>query len=160
MTIHNDSNGNENANWKIIMEWGTFWIYQYELLVLTMITHLPILNIMYIVNDLTHWDQDKMAAISQTAFSNALYWMQMFELHLKFHWGLFPKCPVDKIPALVQIMASRRSNGKPLSEPMMVTLLMHICITQPQWVKSGTLKLEQINSVMGLQRRLTALNSN
>ena len=29
-----------------------------------------------------------------------------------------PKCPSDNIPALVQIMAWRRSGAKPLSEPM------------------------------------------
>ena len=38
------------------------------------------------------------------------------------------------IPALVQIMACCLVGTKPLSEPMMVSLLMHICITQPQWV--------------------------
>ena len=36
--------------------------------------------------------------------------------------------------AMVQIMAWRRPGGKPLSEAMMVSLLMHICITRPQWV--------------------------
>ena len=32
-------------------------------------------------------------------------------------------------------MAWRRSGDKPLSEPMMVSLLTRICITWPQWVK-------------------------
>ena len=31
-------------------------------------------------------------------------------------------------------MAWRRSGDKPLSEPMMVNLLTHICVTRPQWV--------------------------
>ena len=48
-----------------------------------------------------------------------------------------PKVPkVDNIPTLVQIMAWRCSGDKPLSEPMMISLLMHICITRPQWVNS------------------------
>ena len=47
-----------------------------------------------------------------------------------------PKGPIDNIPALVQIMAWRRSGDKPLSEPMMVCLLTHICVTWPQWVNS------------------------
>ena len=38
--------------------------------------------------------------------------------------------------ALVQIMAWRRPGDKPLSEPMMVSLLTHICVTRPQWVNS------------------------
>ena len=50
-----------------------------------------------------------------------------------------PKGSITKVPALVQIMAWRRPGDKPLSEPMMVSLLTHIqndiCVTQPQWVK-------------------------
>ena len=38
---------------------------------------------------LTHWGRDKMAAISQTIFSNAFSWMEMYEFRLIFHWGLF-----------------------------------------------------------------------
>ena len=45
-----------------------------------------------------------------------------------------PKVQINNIPALVQIMAWRRPGDKPLSEPMMVSLLTHICITRPQWV--------------------------
>ena len=33
-------------------------------------------------------------------------------------------------------MAWRRPGDKPLSEPMMVCLLTHICVTRPQWVKT------------------------
>ena len=43
-----------------------------------------------------------------------------------------PKGSINKIPALVQIMAWRRPGDKPLSEPMAVILLMHICVTCPQ----------------------------
>ena len=32
-------------------------------------------------------------------------------------------------------MAWRESGDKPLSEAMMIYLLMHICVTRPQWVK-------------------------
>ena len=83
---------------------------------------------------LTHWGRDKMNAISQTTFSSAFSWMKIFEFRLKFHWSFFPKGSIN-IPALVQIMAWRRSGDKPLSEPMMVNLPTHICVTRPQWVK-------------------------
>ena len=46
-----------------------------------------------------------------------------------------PKGPINNIPSLVQIMAWRRPGDKPLSEPIVVSLLTHICVTQPQWVK-------------------------
>ena len=42
---------------------------------------------------------------------------------------------INNIQALVQIMNWRRPGDKPLSEPMMVNLLTHICVTRPQWVK-------------------------
>ena len=47
------------------------------------------------------------------------------------------KVRINNIPSLVQIMAWRRSGDKPLSEPMMVSLLTQICVTRPQWVKAG-----------------------
>ena len=40
-----------------------------------------------------------------------------------------PKGPVNNIPALVEIMAWRWPGDKPLSEPMMVSLLTYICVT-------------------------------
>ena len=54
----------------------------------------------------------------------------LIKISLKF----VPKGPINNIPALVQIMAWCRSGDKPLSEPMMVSLLAHICVTRPQWV--------------------------
>ena len=84
---------------------------------------------------LTHWGRDKMDAISQMTFSSAFSWMKMFEFWLKFPLKFVLKSPIDNIPALVQIMAWRRPGDKPLSEPMMVSLLTHICVIQLQWVK-------------------------
>ena len=52
------------------------------------------------------------------------------EISLKF----VPKGPISNMPVLVQIMALRRLGDKPLSEPMIVRLLKHICATRPQWV--------------------------
>ena len=40
--------------------------------------------------------------------------------------------PINNIQALVQIKAWRRLGDKPLSEPMIVSLLTHICVTRPQ----------------------------
>ena len=39
--------------------------------------------------NLTHWGRDKMAAVSQTMFSNAFSWMKIYEFWLIFHWSLF-----------------------------------------------------------------------
>ena len=45
-----------------------------------------------------------------------------------------PKVQINNIPSLVHIMAWCRPGNKPLSEPMMISLLMHICVTRPEWV--------------------------
>ena len=45
-----------------------------------------------------------------------------------------PRGPINNITTLVQVMAWRRPGDKPLSEPMMVRLPTHICVTRPQWV--------------------------
>ena len=56
----------------------------------------------------------------------------MYEFRLKF----VPEVWINDIPALVQILAGRRLGDKPLSEPVMASLLTHICVSRPQWVKS------------------------
>ena len=63
-------------------------------------------------------------------FLNENVWIPI-KISLKF----VPKGPINNIPALVQIMAWRRPGDKPLSEPMLVSLLTYICVTRPQWVK-------------------------
>ena len=68
--------------------------------------------------------------IFKRIFENENEWISP-RISLKF----VPKVRINNIPALVQIMAWRRPGDKPLSEPMMVSLLTHICVTRPQWVK-------------------------
>ena len=71
-------------------------------------------------------------------FSNENVWIAI-KISLKF----VPKGPINKIPALFQIMVWRRPGDKPLSEAMLVSLLTHKCVTRPQWVKSvGLLTLK------------------
>ena len=62
---------------------------------------------------------------------------------IKFSLNYVRKCPIDNNPALFQMMDWRQSGDKPLSEPMVISLPTHICVTRPQWVKStiDTLKL-------------------
>ena len=63
-------------------------------------------------------------------FLNENVWIAI-NISLKF----VPKGQINNIPALFQIIAWHQPDDKPLSEPMMLSLLTHICITQPQWVK-------------------------
>ena len=59
----------------------------------------------------------------------------LIEISLKF----VPRDQIDNITTLVQIMAWRRPGDKPLSEPMVVSLLTHICVIRHQWVKISKL---------------------
>ena len=68
--------------------------------------------------------------IFKCIFLNENVWISL-KISLKF----IPKVRANKIPPLVQIMAWRQPDDKPLSEPMMGNSLTHICVTPPQWVK-------------------------
>ena len=56
-------------------------------------------------------------------------------ISIKISLKFVPMGPINNNPALVQIMAWRRPGDKPLSEPMVVSLLTHKCVTRPQWLK-------------------------
>ena len=70
--------------------------------------------------------------IYRCIFLNENVWIPI-KISLEF----VPKGPINNIPILVWIMAWRRPGTKPLSEPMMICLTTHICVTRPQWVKKG-----------------------
>ena len=55
---------------------------------------------------------------------------------IKISLNFVPRGSINNTTSLVQIMAWRRPGDKPLSESMMVSLLTHICVTRPQWVKT------------------------
>ena len=67
--------------------------------------------------------------IFKSIFLNENVWIPI-TISLKF----VPKGPINNIPALVQIMAWRRPGDKPLSDPMMINLTTHKCVTRPQWI--------------------------
>ena len=74
-------------------------------------------------------------AIFKCIFLNKNVWIPI-KLSLKF----VSKGPINNIPALVQIMAWRQPGDKPLSEPMVVRLPTHICLTGPQWVNTSEVR--------------------
>ena len=67
-------------------------------------------------------------------FADDIFFNENVWISIKISLKFVPKGPINTIPALVQIMAWRRSGDKPLSEPMMVSLPTHIWVTRPQWV--------------------------
>ena len=63
---------------------------------------------------------------------NCIFFNENVRISIKISLKFAPKGPIHNIPALFQIMAWCRPGDKPLSEPMMVSLLTHICVTRPQ----------------------------
>ena len=71
----------------------------------------------------------------------------LIKISLKF----IPNGPISNISALVWIMAWRRPGDKPLSEPVMIISLAHICVTRPQ----------SVNNIVNLNpRKIFQSNSN
>ena len=81
----------------------------------------------YFADDIFNW-----------IFANEYVWI-LTKISLKF----VPRGAVTIISALVQTMVWCWPCDTPLSEPTMVSLPTHICVTRPQWVK---LVLSLLNS--------------
>ena len=88
---------------------------------------------------LTYWRRDQMAAIFRTQLWNAIPSMKMYEYYFEVSNWQYPSIA----------MAGRRPDHKPLSEPMVVSLPTHICITRPQWVKNVLFGARLIIKFMG-----------
>ena len=116
-------------NWKCCLQNGSYFFLASNLL-----NHWDWMMHICITKQgqLTHWGRDKMDAISQTTFSHENCCI-LIEFSLKY----VRKGPIDNNLDLVQIMAWRRPGDKPLSEPMMISLPMHICFARPQWVNDS-----------------------
>ena len=69
--------------------------------------------------------------IFKWVFLNENIWI-LIQILLKF----VPMGLINIIRALVQIMAWCRTGNKPLSKSMMVSILLHLCVTQLLWVKT------------------------
>ena len=95
---------------------------------LSFVTHI---SIMTNINTLRPRQHGRYVAddIFNCIFFNENIWI-LIQISLKF----VPKGQFDNNPALVQIMAGRRLGDKPLSEPMMISLLTHKCVTRPERV--------------------------
>ena len=95
----------------------------------------PVFIIKHLVNTLSPRQNERHFA--DDTFK-CIFLKENVSISIKISRKFVPKNPIDNISGLFQIMAWRRPGDKPLSEAMMVSLLMHICFAQPQWVKIFT----------------------
>ena len=84
-----------------------------------------------VIGRLTHWQNG--CHIPEDHFKR-FFLNEMIWISLKISLKCVPKVRINNIPALFKIMAWRRPGDKPLLEPVMFSLLTHICVTRPQWV--------------------------
>ena len=87
---------------------------------------------------LTHWGWDKMAATWSNSIFKCSFVNKNVSISIKIPLNFVPKRPIDNKWSLAQVMAWRRTGDKPLPEAMMSQFneMMHICVTQPQWVNT------------------------
>ena len=80
-----------------------------------------------------HWQMSFVVCIALRTRQNYCNFSDVFKcislsenkwIQMKFSLKFVPKGTIDNIPALVQIMAWHQPGHKPLSEPMMVSLLL------------------------------------
>ena len=129
-----DSNGiglrklAESCKHLIPLGWLPFirWLSFGWKLALVFVSSYPALNTLRPRQNGDHFPDD----IFKWIFLNENAWTS-----IKISLNFIPRSPLDNIPALVRMMAWCRPGDKPLSEPMMVSLLTHICVTRPRWVK-------------------------
>ena len=79
-------------------------------------------------------------------FPDDIFLNENVKISIKISLKFVPKGPINYITTLVQIMAWRRPGDNPLSEPMMVSLLTHMCVTRPHWGRTDDI-LEYICSI-------------
>ena len=96
---------------------------------------------------LTYWGRDKNGRHFPDGIFKCFFFKENVSIAIKISLKFVLKGTINNIPALVQIMAWRRPGDKPLSEPMMVSLPSHICVTRPQWVNcTAFVLMEWINN--------------
>ena len=120
--------------------WSTYWRYSLWLIVLphrTNHTHCPGREGGREIWRCEDWFKTLRLRQNGRRFADdtfkRIFLNENVRISIKISLKFVPKGPIKNNPALVQIMAWRRSGDKPLSEPMMVSSLTHICVTRPHW---------------------------
>ena len=82
----------------------------------------------------THWGWDKMAAMSQTTFSNTFSLMKFILFLIEFHWNMFPGVELTLCQHWFRWWLGAEQATSHYLNQCWHNLLTHICITRPQWV--------------------------
>ena len=130
----NDNNANNN-------EWYITHGLQYDIVVAGVLESCHNDTLQYLKSTwcfrsdralLTHWGRDKMAANFLMTFSNAFSWMKICAFWLKYHWKML----FLRVQLTIIQYWFRQWLAADQTEPMMVSLLTHLCVTRPEWVNT------------------------
>ena len=97
----------------------------------------------------THWGRDKTVAIFQATSWIGFSGIKMLWISIKISLNFVSSGPFDNIPTIAQIMAWRWPGDNPLFEPMVVSILTHICFTRSQCVNCSIGVLVLISLLFG-----------
>ena len=75
------------------------------------------------------------------------------QIPIKISLKFVSKSSVNNIPSFVQTMVWRSPGDKPLSDPILVSLLTHICVTRPQLVNNKPTKNKQCFVFIGMHHQ-------
>ena len=87
---------------------------------------------------LTHWGRDKMAATLIDDIFKCNFVNENVLISIRTPLNFVPKGPIDNKSSLVQVMAWCRQATSHYLNQWWLSLLMHICVTWPQWVNYMT----------------------
>ena len=84
---------------------------------------------------------------------NCIFLNENVWIDIKVPRKFVPEGPINNVPSLVQTMVRHRPGDKPLSEPMIVSLLTYICGTRPQWVRFHVNVYDSLATVWNVELR-------
>ena len=99
-----------------------------------------------------------MVAISQMTLSFPFFFNENIWILIKISLKFIPKGPINNVPALFEIMAWHQPGDKPLSQPMMASLLMHIYASYGLNGLAGFVGLRDYSSPIYFKGTILAMN--
>ena len=149
-----------NSIWNILLiHWKTYILFRYDKIKCSRVSK-PVSvfeapPLLFRIRSI--WSQSHMSAELLPMYNNTLrprqngrryaddtfkriFLNENVRISIKISLKFVPRGPINNNPALVQTMARRRSGDKPLSEPMMASLLTHMCVTRAEWDKGNNKK--------------------
>ena len=108
---------------------------------------------------LTHWGRDKWTPFRRQLFQmHFLEWRCMYFEWIRFHWSLFLWVILTIIQHWFRWWLGTDQATSHYLNQWKVSQLMHICITQPQWIKDSRSSFDMFNLSCNISAIWPSLN--